>query len=142
MIYRSNSISVTLAAISVTSGAVMVMFLILTWGDVGELVIFGFGLLFAVWLGLRASRCGVFVEEGGVRVRNAFSTVHLQWSEIARFELSSYGACTIRRTHGGSVGMFAIQQTARDSRRGKTDTDEARMIAELNALLESRQAIA
>jgi hypothetical protein len=114
--------------------------LILTWGDVGELVVFGFGLMFAAWLGLRASRCGVFVEEDGLRVRNAFSTVRLEWSEIARFELSSYGACTIKRVHGSSVGMFAIQQTARDARKAKKDTDEARMISELNALLESHRA--
>jgi hypothetical protein len=40
------------------------------------------------------------------------------------------------------VGIVGIQQTARDARRGTTDTDEAKMIAELNALLDSKRAAA
>jgi hypothetical protein len=63
----------------------------------------------------------------------------LKWSEIASFELSSYGACLIKRAHGRSVPIFGIQQTAWDAQRGKKDTDEAKQIAELNALLEARR---
>jgi hypothetical protein len=85
---------------------------------------------------------GVFIEEDGVRVLNPLSTTRLQWSEIVRFELSTYGACAIKRVRGSSVGIIGIQQTARDARRGTTDTDEAKMIAELNALLDSKRAAA
>jgi hypothetical protein len=139
-VYRSRSTSVALVGFGMMFGAVMVLFLILTWGDPGELVICGLGLCFAAWVGIRVSRCGVFVEDDGVRVLNPFSTVHLKWSEIARFELSSYGACLIKLVHGRSVGIVGIQQTARDARKAKKDTDEARMISELNALLESHRA--
>jgi hypothetical protein len=133
---------VALVGFGVMFGAVMVLFLILAWGDPGVFVICGLGLCFAAWVGIRVSRCGVFVEDDGIRVLNPFSTVNLRWSDIARFELSSYGACLIKLVHGRSVGIVGIQQTARDARRGKKDTDEAKMIAELNALLASHHASA
>jgi hypothetical protein len=139
MTYRSRSTSVALVGFGVMFSALMVLIVVLTWGDFGEVVICGLGLSFAVWVGVRVSRCGVFVEQTGVRVLNPLSTVRLDWSEIARFELAAYGACSIKRVSGRSVGIVGIQQTARDARRGKTDTDEAKMINELNALLETHR---
>jgi hypothetical protein len=98
------------------------------------------GVLLAAWGLLRIARCGVFIEDGGVRVLNPLSTVHLQWSEIASFEFSSYGACLIKRVHGRSVGIVGIQQAGWQALTKKTHTDEAKMIAELNALLDSHRA--
>jgi hypothetical protein len=74
-------------------------------------------------------------------VLKPISSLHLRWSEISSFELSSYGACLIKRIRGSSVPIFGIQQTAWDAQRGKKDTDEAGMIRELNALLETHRAI-
>jgi hypothetical protein len=118
-VYRSKSTSVALVGFGMMFGAVMVLFVILTWGDPGELVICGLGLCFAAWVGIRVSQCGVFIEDDGVRMLNPFSTVHLKWSEIARFELSSYGACLIKLAHGRSVGIVGIQQTPETHARGR-----------------------
>jgi hypothetical protein len=95
--------------------------------------------LLGCWPILRLSRCGVYIEDEGVRVLNPIHTVHLKWPEIASFEFASYGACSIKRVRGRSIGIFGIQQTAWDARRGKKDTDEAKMIAELNTLLEAHR---
>jgi hypothetical protein len=121
-------------------GAVMAMFGVLAWGNIGAEVICGLGIAFASWVATRWSRCGVYIEDDGVRVLRPLSSVRLKWLEIASFELSSYGPCLIKRTHGRSVSIFGIQQTAWDAQRGKTNTDEARTIAELNALLASHRA--
>jgi hypothetical protein len=97
--------------------------------------------ILSCWPVLRLSRCGVYIEDQGVRVLNPIHTVHLKWSAIASFEFASYGACSIKRIRGKSIGIFGIQQTAWDARRGKKDTDEAKMIAELNTLLDQHRAL-
>jgi hypothetical protein len=72
-------------------------------------------------------------------VLKPLSSVRLKWSEIRSFELSPYGPCTVKRVHARSVPIFGIQQTAWDAQRGKKDTDEAKMIAELNTLLDQHR---
>jgi hypothetical protein len=136
-VYRSTGAALAYAGGGALFAAVMVLFAALSWGELDVLAGTGFGLALASWSALRVARCGVFVEDGGVRVLNPLSTVRLGWSEIARFELKAYGACTLKRVHGRSVGIFGIQQTAWAAQRGRTDTPEARMIAELNALLDA-----
>jgi hypothetical protein len=93
------------------------------------------GLVFGSWVAVRWPRCGVYVERDGVRVLNPMTSTYVAWGEIERFVAVSYGACTLKRVHGRSVGIFGIQQTAWAARRGKVDTAEAGMIAELNGLL-------
>ena len=95
----------------------------------------------ALWLGLRVARCGVLVEDGGVRVVNPVSTVRMKWSEIARFEFRTYGSCAIKRVDGRSVSIVGIQQSAWAARRGQTDTQAAEQIAALNALLEAHRNV-
>jgi hypothetical protein len=99
-----------------------------------------FGLVIAAWLGLRVARCGVVVEDGGVRVVNPVSTVQLKWSEIISFEFRVYGSCQIKRVHGRSVSVVGIQQSAWAMRRGQPDTQAARQITELNMLLAAQRA--
>lgn len=117
----------------------MTMFGVLAWGDVGAEVICGLAIVFSVWVATRWSRCGVFVHDDGVRVLNPISSVRLKWAEITSFQLVAYGSCLVKRVHGRPVPIFGIQQTAWDARKGKKDTDEAKMIAELNALLEAHR---
>jgi hypothetical protein len=139
-VYRSTGAALAYAGGGVLFAAVMVLFAALSWGEFDVLAGAGFGLALAIWSALRVARCGVYVEDGGVRVLNPLSTVRLGWSEIARFELKAYGACTLKRVHGRSVAIFGIQQTAWAAQRGKADTLEARMIVELNALLDAERA--
>ncbi|MET0603658.1 MAG: hypothetical protein ABW167_16865 [Baekduia sp.] len=138
-VYRSTSSSLAYAGGGLALGAVMTMFGFLAWGDAGAEVICGLAIVFSAWVATRWSRCGVFVEDGGVRVLNPMSSVRLKWAEITSFQLVSYGSCVVHRAHGQPVRIFGIQQTAWDARKGKKDTDEAKMIAELNALLEAHR---
>ncbi len=119
--------------------ALMVFFALNTVDDPSSCAFAIVGALLGCWPVLRLSRCGVYIEDGGVRVLKPIGSVQLKWSEIASFELSSYGSCLVKRVHGRSVPIFGIQQTAWDARRGKKDTDEARQIAQLNALLGSHR---
>jgi hypothetical protein len=139
-VYRSTSSSLAYAGGGLALGAVMTMFGVLAWGDAGAEVICGLAIVFSAWVATRWSRCGVFVEDSGVRVLNPISSVRLRWAEITSFQLASYGSCSVKRVDGEPVPIFGIQQTAWDARRGKTDTEEAKMIAELNALLEAHRA--
>jgi hypothetical protein len=95
----------------------------------------------ALWLGLRVARCGVVIEDGGVRVVNPLRTVQMRWSEIARFEFRSYGACAVKRIDGRSMSIVGIQQSAWAARRGTANTQAARQIAELNDLLASHRTV-
>lgn len=119
--------------------ATMVFFALNTVDNSVAAAYFAGAAILSCWPVLRLSRCGVYIEDEGVRVLNPIRTVRLNWSEIASFEFASYGACSIKRVRGKSIGIFGIQQTAWDARRGKQDTDEAKMISELNALLESHR---
>jgi hypothetical protein len=122
--------------------ALMVFFALNTVNNAVAATYFVGAALLGCWPVLRISRCGVYVEDDGIRVINPIRTVRLTWSEIACFELRAYGACLIKRVRGTSIGIYGIQQTAWDARRGKKDTDEAKMIAELNTILESHRATA
>jgi hypothetical protein len=139
-VYRSTGAALAYAGGGALFAAVMVLFAALSWHELDVLAGTGAGLVLAAWSLLRVARCGVYVEDGGVRVLNPLSTVRLRWSEIARFELKPYGACLVKRVQGRSVGIFGIQQTAWAAQRRKADTPEARMIAELNALLDADRA--
>ncbi len=139
-VYRSTAVAFFFAYGSLVFGGLFAFF---AANSLDEPFVFAYwmaGVLLAAWGLLRIARCGVFVEENGVRVLNPLSTVHLRWPEIARFEFSSYGSCLIKRVHGRSVAIVGIQQAGWQALTKKTDTDEAKMIAELNALLESHRA--
>jgi hypothetical protein len=99
------------------------------------------GLGFAAWAGIKVPRCGVYIEDDGLRVLNPFSTVSLKWSEIAHFEFRDYGPCAIKRVHGKTVAITGIQQSAWAARRGTANTQTAKLIDELNALLDAQRAV-
>jgi hypothetical protein len=139
-IYRSTGSALAYVVGGLMFVALMVFFALNTVEDPSSCAFAIGGALLGLWPVLRLSRCGVYIEDDGVRVLKPLSSVHLKWSEISSFELSSYGACLIKRIRGRSVPIFGIQQTAWDAQRGKKDTDEAKMIAELNTLLESHRA--
>jgi hypothetical protein len=94
----------------------------------------------ALWLGLRVARCEVVVDAGGVRVVVPLRTTRLSWPDISSFEFRAYGSCAIKLLDGRSVSIVGIQQSAGAARRGTPDTQAARQIAQLNALLESHRA--
>lgn len=125
-LYRSTSSSLAYTGGGVALRAVMTMFGVLAWGDIGADIICGLAIVFSAWVATRWSRCGVLVEGGGVRVLNPMSSVRLTWPEIASFQLSSYGPCSVQPVRGKAVKLFGIQQTAWDARKGKTDADEAK----------------
>jgi hypothetical protein len=140
-IYRSTGSALAYIVGGSMFVALMVFFALNTVDDPSSCAFAIGGALLGLWPVLRLSRCGVYVEEDGVLVLKPISRVRLKWTEIASFELSSYGACRIKRMHGRTVPIFGIQQTAWDAQRGKKDTDEAKMIAELNTLLEARRTV-
>jgi hypothetical protein len=109
--------------------------------NAGALVFAILMVLVAMWLGLRVARCGVIVEDDGVRVVNPVRTVRLNWSEISSFEFRAYGSCSIKRVQGPPVAIVGIQQSAWAARRGQTDTQAAKQIAKLNTLLASHRAV-
>jgi hypothetical protein len=139
-IYRSTGSALGYFIGGLLFAGVMLFFALNTLDNGLALGIAIIGVLLGTWAALRLSRCGVYIEAEGVLVLRPMSSIRLKWSEIASFELSSYGACLIRRAHGRSVPIFGIQQTAWDAQRGTKDTDEAKQIAQLNALLESHHA--
>ena len=141
-IYRSTGSALGYFIGGLMFAGLMVFFAVNTLNDGLAFGIAVGGTLLGVWAAFRLSRCGVYIEEDGVLVLKPISSVRLQWTEIASFELSSYGACRVKCIHGRSVPIFGIQQTAWDARRGKKDTDEAKQIAKLNALLDAHRAAA
>ncbi len=139
-VYRSPAVFAFFVCGGLIFGGLFVFF---AANSLDDPVLFAYctvAVLLAAWALFRVARCGVFIEEDGVRVLNPLSTVHLKWSEIAHFEFSSYGACSIKRIHGRSVAIVGIQQAGWQALTNKTNTDEAKMIAELNALLETHRA--
>jgi hypothetical protein len=97
-------------------------------------------VLVALWLGIRVARCGVLVDDDGVRIVNPIRTVQLHWSEVSSFEFRAYGSCLVRRVEGPPVGVVGIQQSASSARRKQAGTQAAKQIAALNGLLESHRA--
>jgi hypothetical protein len=141
-VYRSTGSALAYLVGGLMFVALMVFFALNTVDNSIAVTYFVGAAVVGCWPALRISRCGIYIEDDGVRVVNPIRTVHLRRSEIACFELRSYGACSIKLVRGRSVGIYGIQQTAWDARRGKKVTDEAQMISELNALLESHRASA
>jgi hypothetical protein len=135
-IYRSTGSALGYFVGGLMFVALMGFFALNTVDDPSSCALAVGGALLGCWPVFRLSRCGVYIEDGGVRVLKPLSSSRLSWSEIAGFELTSYGSCRVKLIHGRSVPIFGIQQTAWDARRGKKDTDEAKQIAQLNALLE------
>jgi hypothetical protein len=80
---------------------------------------FPFGLLSlavawsaAAFLGFRMARLAVYVEDGGIRVRNPLATKQIPWSEVRGFLLhrSLLGEFGTAELHdGGSVRLWGIQ---------------------------------
>jgi hypothetical protein len=140
-VYRSTESALVYLIGGLIFLTTMIFFALNTVDNSVAAAYFAGAAILSCWPVLRLSRCGVYIEDAGVRVLNPIHTVRLEWSEIAKFEFASYGACSIKRVRGKSIAIFGIQQTAWDARRGKKDTDEAKMIAELNACLESHRAV-
>ena len=138
-VYRSRGSALAYIVGGLMFVALMMFFALSTVDDPSSCAFALGGALLGLWPVLRLSRCGVYIEDHGVRVLKPLSSVGLKWSEISSFELSPYGACRIKRNRGTSVPIFGIQQTAWAAQRGKTDTEEAQMIAELNARLETHR---
>ncbi len=73
----------------------------------------------------------------GVLVRNLFSVRRLSWSEIAGFRIGRHklfeAACLIDLKDGSSIYAFAIQVPK--IARGRPESRESRMVAQLNARL-------
>ncbi|MCW2984709.1 MAG: hypothetical protein JWR63_2279 [Conexibacter sp.] len=93
----------------------------------------------ALFFTFRLPRCGVYIEDDGIRILNVFTSTRLRWNEIAGFEVRSYGLARVTRVRGPAVAVFGIQQSALVAWRRLRDTEETRMIDDLNALVESRR---
>ena len=66
----------------------------------------------AAFLGLRMARLAVYVEDGGIRVRNPLGTKRIPWSEVRGFLLhrSRLGEFGTAELHDGrSVRLWGIQ---------------------------------
>jgi len=86
-------------------------------------------------------RSGLSISEGGVVIRNLFSTRVVPWSEIAGFRIGRYkllgAVCLVDLKEGSSEHAWAIQIPNRASR--SNETKEQRMIAQLNERLNAVQ---
>jgi hypothetical protein len=84
-----------------------------------------------------AFRPVLIADASGVRVHNLISTRHLSWSEISGFRIGPHkllsAVCLIDLKNGSSIYAFAVQVP--NIARGRAETRESRMVAELNALL-------
>jgi hypothetical protein len=139
-VYRSDAFSRACRGVAIVGALAILLLMVSPRQKTRVLPIEALGLGFAAWAGIKVPRCGVYLEDGGVRVLNPFSTVSLKWSEIARFEFRDYGPCAVKRVHGRTVTITGIQQSAWAARRGIANTQSANLIVELNALLETHRA--
>jgi hypothetical protein len=134
-IYLSTGQARSIRAVGVVAIVLALCFVVAPDNKVVALPFEALVAVLGAWLFFKVSRCGVYLEDGGVCVRNPLSTMHLRWSEIEEFVFHAYGACQVKRIGGRSIGIFGLQQSAWSFQRGTKGTQTALLIDELNALV-------
>lgn len=143
-VYRSRTQSVVIVAFLLT-------FDVIVGAGVARnehrtsLVIFGAALMVVFTAVLwRAAMSGIVVSEHGIRVRNVFSSSHYGWGEIERFEIDASSGmfpsvCRIHTRDGRMKRAFGIQETNADLRLPLERRPAAKLVGELNELLQARR---
>lgn len=87
---------------------------------------------------LRLARCGVWVDEQGIRILNPLRTTHLSWSPVKAFSLRPYRAVFktgyVDLTDGTAIHIWGIQPPNEITR--PRNRSAQRLIEELNLRLE------
>ena len=87
---------------------------------------------------LRLARCGVWVDEKGIRILNPLSTTHVSWSSVKGFSLKPYRAVFktgyVDLTDGTAIHIWGIQPPNEMTR--PRNRSAQRLIEELNLQLE------
>jgi hypothetical protein len=95
----------------------------------------------ATLLVVGVGRCGVWVTQAGIRIRNPASTSVVAWSEVRGFRIGRSGllgaVCIADLVDGSSRTAFAIQVPNRAL--GRSDSEARAIVARLNEILMDRQ---
>lgn len=94
-------------------GPIFVLAIAVVFGELARInLVFAVGTVAFVWIAYRLFRIGVFVEDGGVTVRDVLRTRRRPWQEIDRFDLvrkRGYDAGGMYLTDGTFVAPIALQ---------------------------------